>query len=102
VLLVAPHLIAAGARRTVIGRGGPIGIVLAGWGVWLATVSLWAGIPPYAIAQKMWPLVGFARTRVTDLPFTLICVVLPARQSWRSGSAPCFGRPATQEPGPRC
>jgi hypothetical protein len=42
------------------------------------TVSLWAGIPSLAITQEMWPLVGFAQTRVTDLPFTLICVVLPA------------------------
>jgi len=76
ILLIAPYLLTGpdhGAFRWWL----PTVVVLAGigWGAYLAL----AGVGPW-VGFTLWrlPLSGFLRTRLVDLPITLLYIVIPA------------------------
>ncbi len=77
-LLVVPFLLFPRDRRDrshwVIGFG-----VLGTWGLWYGVVAL---VGRGAITPAPWapalPLIGYLATRASDLPITIVCLVVPA------------------------
>ena len=78
LLLVGPYLVAAGRGRRGIGRWLPVAVVLGLWLGWLASTALWIGRSQPAPGVLGLPFLGYRATRGTDLPVTLVFVLLPA------------------------
>jgi hypothetical protein len=78
ILLVLPFLLAAAYRRGPRERLAAIA-VLAAWSAWYAFV---AAVGRGAISPVTWtprpPLMGYLSTRLSDLPVTVVCLVIPA------------------------
>ena len=79
VLLVAPYLFLGDGRRGGIRRWLPGLLVLGLWQAWLLAVRLSLYGSP---APELWfwlvPLRGFRATRLFDLPFSVIYLIIPA------------------------
>jgi hypothetical protein len=79
VFLVVPYLFLAGERRAGIRRWLPGLVVLGLWQVWVLAVRLSLHGSP---ASGLWlwriPLRGFRWTRLFDLPFSVIYLIIPA------------------------
>jgi hypothetical protein len=79
VLLVAPYLFLAGGRRVGIRRWLPGLLVLGLWQVWVLADRLWLhGSPAPGLWLWLVPLRGFRATRLFDLPFSVIYLLIPA------------------------
>jgi hypothetical protein len=79
VFLVAPYLFLAAERRAGIRRWLPGLAVLGLWQVWVLAVRLSIhGSPAPGLWLWLIPLRGFRATRLLDLPFSVIYLILPA------------------------
>ena len=78
LLLVGPYLAVVGRGRTGFPRWLPSLGVLGLWVGWLVGVRLWVGAPLRLWIPSLLPLAGFSATRLLDLPFSLIYLVIPA------------------------
>lgn len=79
LFLIAPHLLQAGQGRRGVTRWLPALAVLALWQGWVLAVRLWLQGSP---APQAWfwlvPLIGFRATRLPDLPFSVMHLIIPA------------------------
>ena len=79
LFLIAPYLLQAGQGRRGIARWLPALAVLGVWQGWVLAVRLWLHGSP---APQVWlwpvPLIGFGATRLPDLPFSVIQLIIPA------------------------
>jgi len=79
LFLIFPYLLQAGQGRRRVARWLPGLAVLALWQGWVLAVRLWLHGSP-APQEWFWliPLIGFRATRLTDLPFSVMQLIIPA------------------------
>jgi hypothetical protein len=78
LLLSGPYLLTVAGNKRGAGRWLPAAVVLGLWLTWLATMGLWLGRPQPAPGVLGLPFLGYRATRGTDLPVTVVHLLLPA------------------------